>query len=63
MNKAEAKRRVCACAAKIIDNDAHVNVWAFTDEDGNDLSEADQLRMEEALNDLTQELARRGKRK
>jgi hypothetical protein len=58
MTKAEAKRRVCDGADKILDNGE--NLWLSADEDGSDLSDADYARMREAFGELVAELRRRG---
>lgn len=61
MTKAEAKRRVCDGAAKLLDS-GHDNPWLYTDGNGNPLSDADAVRMAEAFEELCAELRRRGGR-
>jgi hypothetical protein len=62
MTKTEAKRRVCAGAAAILDNDSE-NVWLERDLDGSELGEADRIRMLEAFEELCAELRRRSGQK
>ena len=65
MDKREAKRRVCAAAAVILDPIAHENAWLYedTDADNSELSQADADRMVVALNELVDELLRRARRR
>lgn len=58
MNRREAKRQVCACAARLLDP-THTNEWLYEDREGRPYAQADRARMEDALNELVNELWRR----
>lgn len=60
MTKIEAKRRVCSAFAAHMDNGSE-NVWLRAADDGSDLPEADQRRMQEAFDELVLELKQRGR--
>jgi hypothetical protein len=63
MTRAEAKRQVCAAVATFLDPaNGHENAFLYEDQDG-DLAEADVERMKAALQELVDELDRRGRRK
>lgn len=57
MNKQEAKRLVCACAAGELDNIGAAE-WLV---DG--MSETDEARVQEAFDELCAELRRRGEKR
>ena len=61
MNRREAKQRVCNAVAHIMSMSSQgPGEWLYQDDDGSDLSPADVTRMEEAFEELMDELRRRG---
>lgn len=62
MTKQEAKRRICAGAAMILDNGGS-NDWLSGDYGDVEFSEPDQRRMQEAFEELCAELRRRGEKR
>lgn len=63
MNKREAKRLACSTAAAVLDSEWGQGAgWAWSDKDGEELSPADLGRYNDALNELIDELERRGTR-
>lgn len=56
MTKAEARRLVAACAARIIESGGH---WTLYENEDRAWSIADQQRISDALRDLVSELDRR----
>ena len=60
MTRREAKKAVCSAVAHIISMSAHGGgEWMYLDDDGNELSSADQGRMQAAFDELVDELYRR----
>lgn len=58
MTKDEARKRVLRAVVKIVDT-AEEQMWIHQGDDGAVLSDADQLRMFEALDNFLEELTRR----
>lgn len=59
MDMREAKRRVCAGAAKLLGDDGE-NLWLEQDDRGEPLGDDDLARTRAAFNELVAELRRRG---
>lgn len=59
MTKAEAKRNICKAVAYLIEP-GHENEFLYRDQRGVEYSAADSMRLQDALEELTAELRRRG---
>lgn len=63
MDRREAKRMACRAAVDVLDTELHGDTgWACTDDEGRELHGDDLRRYRSAVEDLIQELARRGGR-